>query len=300
MLEGIGAEVTEYAFEVELADPVVGLKTPSVEVVDVVGVLPGESDDIFLLAAPYDTAEFDSFSFTGANGGASGPALLLEVARALSLRHRPYTVWVAFLDGDALPFPDPDRIRFLGSEALSRHWAAGGVLDRVRLAVFFDRVADADLGIARDLWSHSMYRDLFWEAAHRLGHDAEFGLERGFESPETGHRAFLDQRLRRVVALVDNRYGVGEPPGSYWRSEDDTLEHCSPESLTTVGRVALEAIEMIGRRLEKIDRFARSPIQQAAEELRTPGAWIFGSIEAWKRCWGEPQQRCGVRAARAT
>ena len=93
-----------------------------------------------------------------------------------------------------------------------------------------------------------------------LGHAAEFARDRGFESPATGHRAFLDQRLRRVVALVDNRYGAGDPPGSYWRSEDDTLRHCSRESLVKVGQVALEALARIGRRLEKIDRFARSPL----------------------------------------
>ena len=105
-----------------------------------------------------------------------------------------------------------------------------------------------------------MYRDLFWDAAHRLGRDAEFARDPGFESPATGHRAFLEQHLRRVVALVDNRYGAGDPPGSYWRSEDDTLLRCSPESLVAVGQVTLEALSEIGRRLEKIDRFARSPL----------------------------------------
>ena len=172
-----------------------------------------------MLAAPYDTAEVGSFRFVGANGGASGPATLLEMGKILASQPRPYTVWLTFLDGDALP--TADATHFPGSERLAKQWADDGVLDRVRFAVFFDRVADADLTIARDLWSHSVYRDLFWEAADRMGHAEQFPIDRGFESPATGHRAFLDQRLRRVVALVDNRYGAGEPPGSYWRSEDD-------------------------------------------------------------------------------
>ena len=61
------------------------------------------------------------------------------------------------------------------------------------------------------------------------------------------------------MALVDNRYGAGEPPGNYWRSEDDTLQQCSSESLTKVGQVTLEGLQRAGERLEKIDRFTRSP-----------------------------------------
>lgn len=259
-LAELGAEVQEYRFEVGVPDPEGGLAVESVEIVHLVGVLPGDSDDIFLLAAPYDTAEVGSFRFVGANGGASGPAILLEMARVLASRPRPYTVWLSFLDGDALSPAGADPVRFPGSERLAKQWAEAGVLDRVRFAVFFDRVADADLTIARDLWSHSVYRDLVWEAAGRMGHAEQFPLDHGFESPATGHRAFLDQRLRRVVALVDTRYGAGEPPGSYWRSEDDLPRNCSPDSLAIVGRVTLEALDQIGQRLTKIDRFARSPL----------------------------------------
>lgn len=257
-LAEIGAEVHQHRFQVAVPDPAGGLAVESVEVVDLVGVLPGDSEDIFLLAAPYDTAAVGSFRFVGANGGASGPAVLLELARVLAEQPRPYTVWLTFVDGDGLPPAGVDRMRFPGSELLAKHWAEGGILDRVRFAVFFDRVADADLIIARDLWSHSVYRDLFWEAAGRMGYAEQFPVDRGFESPAAGHRAFLDQRLRRVVAVVDNRYGVGEPPGSYWRSEDDLPRNCSPDSLATVGRVTLAALDQIGQRLTKIDRFARS------------------------------------------
>lgn len=291
-LEAMGAQVATYRFEVQPATPsmparlaksadsaspadsaastastdsadfgdlAVGLDSPPVPLVSLVGVLPGDSEDIFLIAAPYDTAEFHNFRFVGANGGASGPALVLEVGRVLASRPRPYTIWLAFVDGDAFSASGGDVTHFLGSELLSQQWQESGVLERVRFAVFVDRVADADLTIARDLWSHGMYRDLFWQAARNLGYAEEFAPDRGFESPATGHRAFLDRRLRRVVALVDNRYGAGEPPGSYWRSEEDTLLRCSPESLTTVGQVTLEALFHIGQRLEKIDRFSRSP-----------------------------------------
>jgi Zn-dependent M28 family amino/carboxypeptidase len=37
-----------------------------------------------------------------------------------------------------------------------------------------------------------------------------------------------------AVDLIDFDYG---PNNSYWHSAQDTLDHCSPQSLTIVGRV---------------------------------------------------------------
>ena len=81
--------------------------------------MPGESDDLVVLAAPFDSRHFESFTHVGANNGASGAALLLEMARVLSVDPIPYTVWLAFLDGEAAHAEDarPDQ-RFLGSRAL--------------------------------------------------------------------------------------------------------------------------------------------------------------------------------------
>ena len=67
----------------------------------ILAVMPGESDDLVVLAAPFDSAPFESFTHVGANNGASGAALLLEMARVLSVDPIPYTVWFAFLDGEA-------------------------------------------------------------------------------------------------------------------------------------------------------------------------------------------------------
>ena len=56
-----------------------GEDADSVEIINVGGVIPGESEDVIVLAAPYDTRHFEDFTFVGANDGGSGPALLLEL-----------------------------------------------------------------------------------------------------------------------------------------------------------------------------------------------------------------------------
>ena len=98
-LEAIGAQVEA----VKQILPASGPDAPPVEVTHLVATLPGESSDRFLLAASYDTRAMPGFEFVAANASASGPALVLELARALSHRPRPYTLVVAFLDGDRLP-----------------------------------------------------------------------------------------------------------------------------------------------------------------------------------------------------
>ncbi len=255
-LEADGIEVREHEF----ADPAAP-EGETRQLVNLIARIPGRSPSVFLLAAPYDTPSFDSFEFVGANEGGSGTALLIELAQVLAHRNFPYTVWIAFLDGESdVETNSGSQLVLRGSHAMASDLKARGELSRVRLAVVFDQVGDADLSISRDLFSHRLYRETFWSAAARLGRSDAFPPDAPYESPIVAHRQFYARDLRRVVAIVDTRYGGDEVPGVYWRTEDDTLEHCSPESLETVGLVTLEAMNDIAAHLQKIDRFVHSPL----------------------------------------
>lgn len=227
--------------------------------------IPGASPAEFVLMTPYDSGRIAGVEFVGANDGASGAALLLELARVLSQRDLPYTVRLLFVDGEGGADPlDGETViaRWQGSESLAAEMARAGALDGVRLLVVFHQVCDADLRIARDLSSHRMYREEFFRAAGRLGRPGAFPRDQGFESVEIGHLAFRDQGLRSAVAIADTRYGGDSAPGIFARTADDTIEHCAPESLEVVGAVTLDALDTIAGRLAKIDRFARSPITE--------------------------------------
>ena len=172
-LVAIGALVVEQRFEA------IGVEGEPLEIVHLTGVLPGASSDVFLLAAAYDTTPFDTFRFVGANDGASGPALLLELGRVLADRPRRYTVWLTFLDGDSMhearvATQGAEDRAFAGSRALARQLADEGRLSRIRLAVYYNQVADRDLSIERDLRSHRIYREIFWQSARSLDQTAAF------------------------------------------------------------------------------------------------------------------------------
>lgn len=244
------------------------------EVFNLTAILPGASSDEIVLAAPYDSAHHETFTFVGANEGASGAAVLLELARVIQLHPLPYTTRLVFLDGEARVgrgAPTDENVRSIGSSGLAQTFQHDGTAKRVRLLVVIDRVGDRDLRIARDLRSHRIYREEFWRAASRLGHTDVFQASAGYETFEGGHEAFINSGLRKVVALSDTSHGGDESPGPYAHTEDDSLENCSPESLAIVGSVMLEALDAIGARLAKIDRFSQEPLADVTPET-TPVA----------------------------
>jgi hypothetical protein len=253
-LRRLGLEVGEQRTRIELRSPQAVL-----ELVNLVGVVPGDSPDTILLVAPYDSVPGERG--VGANDCASGAALVLELGRALAAKGLPYTVWLALVEGDALVRDERSGARVLvGTGALARALEAEGRMPRVRLAAYFNRVADPDLHIARDLLSNRAWREEFWAAARRLGHVEAFPPDAPFESVDEGHRAFLDLGMRWAVAIVDTRSGAESPPADPASGEQDDLERCSPESLAIVGAVSLDALRAVAARLAKIDRFVESPL----------------------------------------
>jgi glutaminyl-peptide cyclotransferase len=233
-----------------------------VEAVHIVGVLPGASRSAVLLAAHYDTASVDGMRLVGANDGASGPALVLELGRVLARAENPYTIWLVLLDGEAV---DEDGTTgepaYLGSRSLAIHLFEheAELAQAIRVGIFFNQVCDSELTIARDLNSHSVYRDLFWEVGDELGGSPSFASDETFRLIRGSHLGFREAGLRGVVAIADDQLGPGLPPGEFWRTEQDELENCSAASFEQVGRVSSEAIARIMQRLARIDQFAASP-----------------------------------------
>ena len=265
-LEGWGIEVRDLTTELEVE----GGEKLALD--HLAATIPGRSADRFVLVAPYDSGAYAEFAFRGVNDGASGAALLVEVARVLAGRELPYTIDLVWLAGEGRlggALGADSDLRWLGSASLAEQWRSEGRLDGIRLLVSFNRVCDADLQIARDLGSHRAHREEFWRAARRLGRGSEFPPAAPYESFVSSHTAFERSGLRRIVVIEDTAFGGDEPPGVH-AGEGDSIEHCSAASLESVGVVALEALETIAKRLAKIDRFARAPTAEAEAEPPVP------------------------------
>src|SRR5262249_47845234 len=119
-----------------------------------------------LLITHYDTKNFDEQTFVGANDGASGVAVLLELARATAADQPPLPLELAFVDGEEAFGRSIDDVDGLyGSKALARKMAEDGEVAKLRAVVLVDMVGDKDLNLALDLGSSSALRERFDAAA---------------------------------------------------------------------------------------------------------------------------------------
>ena len=207
-----------------------------------IGVLPGQSPDVFMLAATCCGSAESSVTSVSTES-VSGAAVLLELGRALSRRPRPFTIWLVFL-----PTPNASAPLAKEAQALSARLATKSL----RLAVFFESLAWPDLTVVRDLHSHGVYRDAFWESARALGLEAVFASDAPFGSQPRAHPLVLEPEFRAVLALV----GESRSQGSGGRTQMQGLEE--------FGTVVLHALERMAERLQSIDQFRQTPATRPA------------------------------------
>ena len=198
---------------------------------NIVGRLGASTDGPLVLATHYDTrprADRDPVDpdspVPGANDGASGVAVLLELARVLPERLTDQEVWLVFFDGE-------DSGGLDGWE-----WHAGASAYAAQLSeipqavVVVDMVGDADLRLPVEQNSDSALVEEIWHVAEDQGATA-FVDEPG-ASIVDDHRPFVDRGIP-AVNIIDIEY-------PYWHTTADTLDKISADSLAQVGRV-LEA-----------------------------------------------------------
>jgi glutaminyl-peptide cyclotransferase len=168
----------------------------------------------------------------GANDGASGVAVLLEVARLLNSVPPPRGVDIVLFDGE----DSGEEGSMEGWCIGSRHFAESkrGVYRPVH-AVLLDMVGDKDLDIYVE--KHSQVHAS--RTVAKLWHIAE----------ELGKKAFHRQAKYTVyddhVPLIENGIPCADVIDfdyPFWHTVEDTPDKCSPESLETVGEVILHLI----------------------------------------------------------
>ena len=192
------------------------------------------SGPIVILGAHYDTrpaADDDPDPakrgdwIEGANDGASGVAVLLELARVLEAGKLKNEVWLAFFDaedrGDLDGWPFSVGARHL-AESLTAVPPA---------VVVVDMVGDADQNIYFDGNSNPAIRAEIWKVAGELGYAAYLIPELKYFVIDD-HTPFLEAGIP-AIDIIDFDY-------TYWHTTADTADKVAPESLERVGRT-LEA-----------------------------------------------------------
>jgi Zn-dependent M28 family amino/carboxypeptidase len=154
----------------------------------------------------------------GANDGASGVAVLLELARSLPKETVP--VWLVFFDAE-----DNGRIEGWDWILGSREFVKNNPI-QPRAAIIVDMIGDADLNIYKERNSNPELTDEIWSVAQELGHESKF-IPEYKHSMLDDHTPFLEAGIP-AVDIIDFDY-------PYWHTVQDTADKVSPESLQAVG-----------------------------------------------------------------
>jgi hypothetical protein len=228
--------VAEQTFEEHLA----GLKK-TVHLTNIIASFDMKATQRILLCAHWDSrpwADQDPDTskhrqpILGANDGASGVAVLLEVAKTFKSMPPPVGVDIIFFDGEDAGLSGQTDTYLAGSRYFARHKDARF---NPLMGILLDMVGGAKLQLYKEVNSVNYAGavvDRVWNLAARLD-ITEF-------MPLTKHEVIDDHLplLNVGIPIVD----VIDFDYAYWHTAGDTPDKCSAASLEKVGRVVLAAV----------------------------------------------------------
>ncbi len=189
---------------------------------NVVGHVPGRGRGYVVVGAHYDTK--DEPDFVGANDGASGTAVVTQLARTIKPHRLRRTLVFVLFDGEESPAGTPDSEfeakGLRGSRVAARRYR------RARAMVLLDFVGDRHLRIPREEFSSLRLWRKLRRAARRVGAGSIFPPEASGGVLDD-HIPFKERGVRSID-LIDFDFDC-------WHQTCDDLGAVSERSLDGVG-----------------------------------------------------------------
>jgi len=243
-LEYLASELKKYAAKVELQSFTQKVDAGVLELTNIIATFGPKTDKRILLAAHWDTRPYadrdpdpekHDTPILGANDGASGIAILLELARGFHSEPPEIQVIMVLFDGEDYGLSTDEM--FLGSKYFAKN-----IDDRwvPEYGILIDMVGDKDLDVYIELYSAKAAPDIvrkIWKLAKKLHLE---GIYDEYGPAILDDHIPLIQAGIKCVDIIDFNY-------PYWHSVEDTPDKCSPKSLGTIGRLLLEVVYSEGK-----------------------------------------------------
>jgi hypothetical protein len=231
-------ELQKYANNVALQPHQYKANGATLQLNNILAEFGASSGETLLLAAHWDTRPFadrdpkpenQDKPILGANDGASGVAVLLEIARVLKQRPPPRRIIIVLFDGE--DYGRSVENMFIGSRFFAQNLGKW----KPDYGILLDMVGDKDLSIPIERYSWEANREfteLIWNRAASIGLDP-FQQRLG--------AAILDDHVPLIkvgipmVNIIDFTY-------PYWHTVKDTVDKCSPKSLEVVATLVISII----------------------------------------------------------
>ena len=235
----LALELKKYANSVMLQNFTCKIGENTLNLTNIIAMFGPNVDKKVILAAHWDTRpsadkESDPKKLNqpiiGANDGASGVAVLLELARAFKASPPPIKIIMVLFDGE--DYGKKTSEMFLGSRYFARNIRPEWFPD---YGILLDMIGDKNLDVYIEQNSINAAPEVVnrvWKVAGDLGLK-EFHNKIGYAITDD-HIELINVGIE-CIDLIDFDY-------PYWHTLQDTPDKCSPKSLGTIGKLLLELI----------------------------------------------------------
>ena len=211
-----------------------------------------------LLGAHYDTrpwcdeeADYADryYNVPGANDGASGVGVLMEIGRQLGQRIADSTLRTP-VDIVLFDVEDMGTPRFYTSMEREDTWCLGSQLWAknntlpYRFGIVLDMVGAPDASFPRELYSTQYaqnYQQQIWRAAEKLGYGALFSQQQSY--PITDDHYYVNY-IAGIPCVDIIHYDISNGTGfaSWWHTRNDDMSNISRSTLQAVGEVVMSQL----------------------------------------------------------
>ncbi len=223
-----------------------GYRGEQIRMTNIIASFNLEAKHRILLTAHWDTRPFADQDtdpkkrqqpLLGANDGASGVAVLLQLARIMKENQPPNGVDVVLFDGEDFARGSDFDNFLLGSKYFAKNKAPGF---NPTFGILLDMIGDSQLEIRKEKNSMRYASDVVqyvWSTAEKLG-VREFV---NTEGPDVyDDHVPLNEAGIKTINLIDFHYP--DQSNRFWHTTEDTPDKCSPASLEAVGTVLTHLI----------------------------------------------------------
>ena len=222
----------------------------NVAIKNIIGSINPQQTKRVLLCAHWDTRpmadqdkEMPTTPADGANDGASGVGILLEIARQLQIQRPDAGVDIVLFDAEDM---GDSRGAFttwcLGSQYWSKIPHKPNYVARFGILLDMVGAANATFAIEGNSWKYAQpYVKKVWNTALSLGHANHFVNYRGGEILDDH---FFINTIRGIPTLDIIQYDAASVAGfgDYWHTHDDNMGGINKNTLNAVGETVFKVV----------------------------------------------------------